>query len=142
MRRYAALALGIAALVACSDDEASTTGASSTTSQSASSTSGTGGAGGAMDMAPPAPSNLMLSIVGEGIHVIWTDNADNEDSFILERKDGDDASFVAVGSPLPFDTTQYHDEPLTAGVTYAYRVAASNAAGMSPYSNEASLMKP
>ncbi|MDX2054621.1 MAG: fibronectin type III domain-containing protein [Polyangiaceae bacterium] len=87
------------------------------------------------NMMPNAPSELSAMELGGGAHLTWKDNSDNESQFMLERKAG--AAEFAVVSTLPFNTVQYHDAPLTAGVTYAYRVMAmgKEAAEHNNYSN-------
>jgi hypothetical protein len=127
LRRAALFALGLTLCVACSDDD--------TTADPTGSQGGNGAA-----TVPAAPSGLMVSVVGNGMHLMWTDNADDEDHFMVERKDG--AGAFEVIATVAFDTTDHHDEPLTSGVTYTYRVAAMNDAGTSAYSNEESLEMP
>ena len=101
---------------------------------------GCGGHGGAI---PNPPSDLTVAEISGGGHLTWTDNSDNEASFMIERK-------VAAGTfaeiiTVPFDTTAHHDSgPLTAGTTYVYRVMAMPKSGGHAadlkYSNEATLM--
>ena len=89
---------------------------------------------------PAAPSNLTAEPMDTGIHLIWKDNASNEDVTEVERKDGD-AAFAKIYA-VPFDTFSYHDASLVAGKVYAYRVRAVNAAGPSAYSNEVTATAP
>lgn len=136
--------VGVGAASCSGDDDTSSTSSSSRASASASvSTSGgggNGGSGGGSGMAPAAPSITSVAPLGQGLHVIWMDNSDNEDNFVLERHDGS-GTFMEVFT-LPFDSTQYHDEgSLVSGTTYTYRVGAINASGTS-YSMEASGMAP
>jgi hypothetical protein len=91
-------------------------------------------------MPPAAPGGPTLMLMGTGIHVSWIDNSDDEDAFVIERRDDGGGAFMEV-TTLPFDSADYHDAPLTAGVTYTYRVGASGADGTS-WSGEQSLMKP
>ena len=87
--------------------------------------------------APLAPSNLTATAVsGSQINVSWTDNANNEDGFLLERST-DGTTFVRLAS-LGANVTSYSNGGLTAGTTYHYRVRAQNAGGYSVYSNTAS----
>ena len=65
----------------------------------------------------------------------WTDNADNEDGFKIDRKPGTTGIFnqiAAVGA----NVTSYTDANLTDGATYCYRLAAFNTAGSSSYTLE------
>ena len=89
---------------------------------------------------PAAPSNLSAEAMDTGIHLIWKDNASNEDQFEIERKDA--ASAYAKIYAVAFDTFSYHDASLVAGKAYSYRVRAVNAAGASRYSNEVSATAP
>ena len=76
---------------------------------------------------PAAPTNLAAATLGEGAHLTWTDNSNNEDEFMIMRKTGGGA--YAEISREPFNTAQYHDQPLTAGTSYTYMVMAANGAG-------------
>jgi hypothetical protein len=99
---------------------------------------GAGTAGG-----PAAPSNMQLELMGAGIHVIWKDNAVDEQDFVVERHTGD-GKFEEVVTvdfePGSGNEADYHDEPL-APATYTYRVGARNAQGTA-YSSPASLARP
>src|SRR5262245_772157 len=70
------------------------------------------------------------------LHTIWTDNANNEDGFEIERKIGENGTFgqiAIVGANLNL----YTDDNLIPGTTYCYRVRAFNTFGKSGYSDEA-----
>ena len=95
--------------------------------------------------APPlAPSNLTATLqFGPLVNLSWTDNSNNETSFVVERSQ-DGGAFSQIAS-LPADTTAFQDTTLPvvpAGATFTYRVAAANASGLSPYSNTASVIVP
>ncbi len=83
---------------------------------------------------PSAPTSLAASsITTSTLTLSWTDNANNETSFILERRLlGGGYSVIAT---LAANTTSYADSGLTAGASYEYRVRASNSAGDSAVSN-------
>jgi hypothetical protein len=86
--------------------------------------------------APAAPSNLTAA--GTSATVIrlnWTDNSNNETEFRIEQKVG--ANFTDIGSASA-NATQINVTGFTAGTSATFRVRARNAAGNSPYSNEAS----
>ena len=74
----------------------------------------------------------------------WTDNSTNEANFNIERKaeactgTGAFAEIATVG----INVSTFNDTNVTEGVTYCYRVAASNPAGKSAYSNTASRTVP
>ena len=74
----------------------------------------------------------------------WQDNSTNEANFHVERKaeacagTGAFAEIATVG----INVSTFNDTTVTEGVTYCYRVAASNPAGKSAYSNTASRLVP
>jgi hypothetical protein len=76
---------------------------------------------------PAAPTDFMVSNVGGGAHLTWTDVADDEDHYMVMRKPTDGAYDVVA--TLPFNAIQYHDSAITAGTTYVYQVIAMNARG-------------
>lgn len=69
----------------------------------------------------------------------FTDNADNEDGFKVERKMG--AEPYAEVKRLGKDVTTFQDT-ITYDNQYCYRVKAYNAGGESAYSNEACILVP
>ncbi|MBN2508217.1 MAG: fibronectin type III domain-containing protein, partial [Verrucomicrobia bacterium] len=83
---------------------------------------------------PAVPSALVATTVsGTAIDLSWTDNANNEIGFIIERSmSGGAYSEVAT---LGANLTAFHDSGLTDNTEYSYRVKAFNAAGLSDYSN-------
>lgn len=88
---------------------------------------GCGSGHGDADAPPAAPTNLAVSALSGGGHLTWTDNADNEEHFMIMRKPQggtyDDIDMVT------FNTTNYHDSSVTAGTTYVYQVMAMNGKG-------------
>lgn len=79
--------------------------------------------------APAAPSGLTVVALGGGAHITWVDNSDDEDGFAIMRMEvGTDAAPREIDS-VPFNTNQYHDAPVTTGVTYMYMIVATNASG-------------
>ena len=77
--------------------------------------------------APAAPTGLAVTSVGGGGHLVWMDNSDNEDHFMIMRK-VTGGEFADVDT-VTFNTTQYHDSGVTAGMSYVYKVVAMNAKG-------------
>ncbi|HOX03547.1 MAG: S8 family serine peptidase [Verrucomicrobia bacterium] len=67
------------------------------------------------------------------VSLMWDDNSDNEDGFILERSEGG-TEFSAVAD-LSADTVSHTDTGVSPGCTYTYRVCAYNGYGKSDYSN-------
>ena len=87
--------------------------------------------------APAAPSGLSATAASSSaINLAWTDNSSNETGFKIERKTGSGSysQIATVGA----NVTSYQSTGLAASTTYTFRVRASNAAGNSSYSNEAS----
>ncbi len=90
------------------------------------------------DVPPAAPSGLTGVLQnGPQIGLAWTDNANNETSFVVERAVNGGA--FAVLATLPADTVNYVDAAVMAGNTYTYQVMAANAGGSSAYSNSVSV---
>ena len=84
---------------------------------------------------PNAPTNLFgEAISSTQISLSWKDNSDNEDGFILERKE--EGGTYQIINTLPKDTNKYTDKNLIPDKTYYYRVKAFNSSGESDYSNE------
>lgn len=82
-----------------------------------------------------APSNLVATRIGRtAVQLTWTDNSDNEDSFVVER--------MATGSdfyPAVFALTDVTSAVDSMGIrtdsTYRYRVRAIKYINTSAYSN-------
>lgn len=87
------------------------------------------------DQAPIAPSNLQGTATDfDQVDLSWTDNADDEDGFRIERAPagGSFAQIATVGE----NVTIYSDNQLSAQTTYQYRARAYNAQNDSDYSNQ------
>ncbi len=85
---------------------------------------------------PAAPSGLSAAAVSTSqINLSWTDNANDEDGFYIERDAG--SGFQQIAS-VGANVTTYSNTGLTSNSTYSYRVRAWNSAGNSGYSNTAS----
>jgi hypothetical protein len=83
---------------------------------------------------PAAPSNLTGSVIsGSEIDISWTNNANNATNVLIYRSD-DGTNFAQIDS-VSATLTTYHDLSLSPGHTYYYEVQASNAAGVSGFSN-------
>ncbi|WP_040497720.1 fibronectin type III domain-containing protein, partial [Fulvivirga imtechensis] len=88
---------------------------------------------------PAAPSELTGTASATRVQLSWTDNADNESGFRIERQNSvaplstvTTASWIgATGA----DETTYIDATVSPSTTYIYKVYAYNAAGDSEYSN-------
>jgi probable HAF family extracellular repeat protein len=84
---------------------------------------------------PPAtPTGLAgQALSGARVRLTWTDNADNELGFRVQRALGSQGSFVLVGQVAANDTT-FTDATAKGGKTYRYRVQAYNLVGSSGWS--------
>jgi fibronectin type III domain protein len=95
------------------------------------------------DAPPAAPTNLAgTSFAPFDVYVTltWTDNSHNETQFAVWRKEGAiDWRRVAIVFP---NETQFTEGGLLPGVTYYYRVRATNNMGASAWSNVISVTTP
>jgi hypothetical protein len=88
---------------------------------------------------PAAPTNLSATATGSStIGLAWTDNADNESGFRVERCTGAGCTNFAQVGQTGTNATSFGDTGLAPGTTYTYRVYAFNSGGNSGFSNEAS----
>jgi len=86
---------------------------------------------------PAAPLNLLALSTGPAeITLAWTDAAENETGYAIERST-DGVNFTVITS-VAADTTNTLDSALNANTTYFYRVRATNSIGAGDYSNLAS----
>ncbi len=86
---------------------------------------------------PDTPSDLTANATScSQIDLTWTDNANNENGFAIERKTGSGGTWAQIAT-VGANVTSYANTGLAASTTYYYRVRAYNAVGYSPYSNEA-----
>ncbi len=86
---------------------------------------------------PSAPTNLVATVDTFMVTLNWMDNSNNEDGFIVERKNGDSTStnnFIVLDT-LIANTTSYVDTSFSVDSLFTYRVYAYNAFGISNYSN-------
>jgi parallel beta-helix repeat protein len=85
---------------------------------------------------PAAPSGLAATSTSSSqINLAWTDNANNETGYSVERATGGGA--FAVVASLGANVTSYQSTGLAASTAYSFRLRASNSAGSSAYSNVA-----
>jgi hypothetical protein len=92
---------------------------------------------------PAAPTNLTATAVSSSqINLAWTDNANNETGFKIERCQNAGCSNFAQIATVGANVTTYSNTGLTASTSYSYRVRATNLGGDSAYSNTASATTP
>jgi len=86
---------------------------------------------------PSTPSNLTaVSVSSAQINLAWSDTANNETGFLIERKLGAGGAWSQIGN-TGANTTTYSNSGLSPNTLYFFRVRATNANGNSGYSNEA-----
>jgi hypothetical protein len=86
---------------------------------------------------PAAPGGLTATAASASqINLSWTDNANNETGFKVERSPNGSSSWAQIGT-TGANVTTYSNTGLAAGTKYYYRVRATNSAGDSAYSNTA-----
>ena len=89
--------------------------------------------------APAAPSGLNATATGSStINLTWTDNANNEDGFRVERCTGAGCTNFAQVGQTGANASAFGDTGLSPDTNYTYRVLAFNAGGSSAPSNTAS----
>ncbi len=91
---------------------------------------------------PTTPSDLAASaVLPNQVDLLWTDNADNEAGFIIERSENAGMTWTLL-SELAANVTSFSDTSVSSGVSYSYRVFAFNLAGNSAVSNTLFLSTP
>lgn len=103
--------------------------------------------------APIAPGNLAVSgeVTSVGVPLTWLDNSNNEDNFLVQRKDvslGVVDTFTTIATLTP-DTTSFVDQSdpnagtnMQPGTHYEYQVVAANSAGQAPTNIIATIVPP
>lgn len=95
--------------------------------------------------APEPPTNLTATLqAGPQVGLTWRDNAANETGFAIERSI-DAVTFTQIATAPARNNTgnvAYVDTTALPGLTYTYRIAALNLAGLSGYSNLAAVTVP
>lgn len=98
------------------------------------------------DVAPLAPSNLTGTVVRTGnraeVTLNWVDNASNETGFTIERATNAAFTVGLTATTVAANTTTAVQSKLYRGVTYYFRVKATNSGGVSAWSNEFNIVTP
>ena len=89
-------------------------------------------------VSPAAPTNLTATATSSSrINLSWTDNANNESGFRIERSP-DGTAFAEIAT-VGANVTSYANTGLTAATQYSYRVRAYNGTGTSSYAGPTSV---
>jgi hypothetical protein len=87
---------------------------------------------------PATPTGLGASAISSSqINLVWNDNANNENNYILSRSAVAGGPYTVIAT-LPANSTNYNDTNLIANTTYYYVVRGTNFLGASANSTEAS----
>jgi hypothetical protein len=87
---------------------------------------------------PLAPLGLGAIADGASVTLTWSDESNNEDGFVIERRSGWTGPYKTLTTVAP-GTVSYEDSSLPVKGVWFYRVRAYNAAGGSPYTNDAGV---
>ncbi|NOH02165.1 MAG: fibronectin type III domain-containing protein [Chloroflexi bacterium] len=94
------------------------------------------------NLPPAAPSDLQATtVLSNRVDLAWTDNANNEDGFIIQRSDDMGATWGGL-SQTATDVATFSDATVQPKTTYMYRVYAFNGDGNSGTSNEITVVTP
>lgn len=107
-------------------------------------------ASGGLPSVPAAPTNLLgiaqSKVIGGTlkmrIGLKWTDNANNETGFIIQRCAGSACTNFSTVLTAGANVTKIFDTTVAPATTYRYRVAAANGAILSGYSNIVTVTTP
>jgi len=82
---------------------------------------------------PRDPTNLQTIVLSaDAVRLTWTDNADLEERYVLERSlTGGRDAWEVVDAEIPDNTVQFTDSGLEPGTQYFYRLRAENEEGRS-----------
>jgi hypothetical protein len=91
---------------------------------------------------PAAPSQLRLGTVSTTFVIMtWTDNANNEQGFYVERSTNGGQTWTRIGQTTA-NSTLFRNNGVARRTTYQYRVQAFNANGVSAFSNTLTVTIP
>lgn len=91
----------------------------------------------ARNVAPPsAPSSVSVTFpTSSQANFAWSDTADNETSYRIERSPAGLEQWTLVTGSLAAGSTAYSDTAVIAGSSYDYRISAVGSGGISAYAN-------
>lgn len=85
-----------------------------------------------------APTSLTATATASSVTLTWTDNASNEQGFVVERKTGASGTYAPIDT-LGANTVTFTNTGLPAATNYGYRVRAFKNTTYSGYSNEIAI---
>lgn len=89
------------------------------------------------------PSNLRPDGTNtDGLQLVWKDNSENEEYFIIERSVNDSLHFEILDSTLVSNTIMYFDSSYNSNYIYFYRVRTKGAYGYSDFCEMIRVDKP
>ncbi len=89
---------------------------------------------------PAAPSGFRIKLVdANSFSLMWNDNANNEDGYLIQRSINSPDNFVNLISTQA-NTNNFQDTEIIQGLSYFYRVAAFNDAGFSEFTSSNSIV--
>ncbi len=93
---------------------------------------------------PAAPSGLAASPAGLSVTLTWTNNATIPAATAVQIERATDTGFTKNVTDFTVgpNATSYTDTSVVAGTTYRYRAQAQDLAGVSPWSNVVSILRP
>gem|GEM_PF-1338641 len=83
----------------------------------------------AFGVAPRPPSDLAATLDLGVMNLTWTDNSINETGFVIQRAEDSEFTSGTVTFTVGENATSYADDTAVPGVTYYYRVHATNVIG-------------
>jgi len=92
------------------------------------------------DSTAPAPARSLQAqnVSGAGVQLSWVDAAYNETAYQVYRSAGTGGSYSQIGT-VGANATGYTDSTVSGGVTYYYKVRASNGYGVSAFTDSVSV---
>jgi predicted phage tail protein len=80
---------------------------------------------------PAAPTSLALTVINRQVRLNWTDNSNNEAGFTIQRATNAAFTTGLATNTVGANVTTFLTPNLTRGVTYFFRVTATNSLGAS-----------
>lgn len=84
---------------------------------------------------PAAPTNLTATLLGPQVSLTWTDNANNETGYIIQRATNSNFTSNLVQNTVPANTTTFQTGNLSSRTKYYFRVTAINGTSQSNWVN-------